>query len=89
MNKKQEFNKWMLEITVIYYPLHIKGLVHGILQGKNVWLPPFKLKGIKKRIALGFDYSTSSNLLLKSPILKSIWAVRIEFSPRMESSANT
>ena len=48
-----------------------------------------KLKGIKKRIALGFDYSTSSNLLLKSPILKSIWAVRIEFSPRMESSANT
>ena len=79
----------MLEITVIYYPLLIKGLIHGISQDKNVWLPSFKLKGVKKGIAFGFDYSTSSNLLLKSPIFKSSWAVRIELSLRMESSTNT
>lgn len=52
-------NAWNI---VIYYPVLIKGFIHGVLQDKNVWLPSFKLKGIKKGIALGFDYSTFSNL---------------------------
>lgn len=61
---------------MIYFPLHIKGLICGILQDKNIGLLSFILKGIKKRIALDFDYFTSSNLLLKSSGCKYIWAVK-------------
>lgn len=55
----------MLEVTLqVYYPLYMKGLIHRILPDKNIQLPSFTLKGIKRGTALGFDYSTSSNLLL-------------------------
>lgn len=43
----------MLAITVIYYPLHIKGLIHGLLQDENM-ITIFQAQGDEERNCFGF-----------------------------------